>query len=264
MTNDVYERGMQRLQEVLDGPIQRRAPTTEHLLLKAATIAADKGTFEAVISTSSVDREKDIVDPDAMVRALHAWTTTGKLIPLAWDHSTKAEDIIGHVVPASAKAIDNEVHVEGWIDQSIPRGKDAWRLIKSGTLGFSFGYIVLDADRSSDVRTITELDLFEVSATPTPMNNTTRVTAWKSTDPDRDEPPSLDELRARERELDLDGAETLRREIAAHLRDIMTAATNDTHGNGGSTHPDDAKTLRARAEKAAREAGPITVASFDC
>ena len=40
---------------------------------------------------------------------------------------------------SSPKAVDGEVHAAGWIDQSIPRGQEAWRLVKSGTLGFSFG-----------------------------------------------------------------------------------------------------------------------------
>jgi hypothetical protein len=42
----------------------------EHLLLKAATTATDEGTFEAVISTASVDRDGDIVEPTAIAKAL--------------------------------------------------------------------------------------------------------------------------------------------------------------------------------------------------
>ena len=45
----------------------------EHLLLKAATTATDEGIFEAVISTATIDRELDIVEPQAMVDALQKW-----------------------------------------------------------------------------------------------------------------------------------------------------------------------------------------------
>lgn len=154
----------------------------EHLLLKAATTAAtDEGIFEAVISTATVDRDKDIVEPDAMVKALQKWVPTGKLMPLAWGHSTAAADQIGHINPESVKAVEQEVVATGWIDQSTEVGGHAWRLVKSGTLGFSFGYMVLAATkRKGGGLHITELDVFEVSATPIPANGDTRVLDFKS------------------------------------------------------------------------------------
>ena len=147
------------------------------------TTTKDQGIFTAVISASSVDREKDVVDPDGMVRALKRWTSTGKNIPLAWNHSGDADQQIGYVDPASAKAVNGEVQVSGFIDQSSAVGADAWRQVKLGTLGFSFGYLVPDGGaikRSGGGRNIMELDVFEVTATPTPMNNDTRVLAYKS------------------------------------------------------------------------------------
>jgi HK97 family phage prohead protease len=153
----------------------------QHITLKAATLpVTDQGTFDAVISTATIDRENDVVDPDGMVAALHKWTGVGKLIPLAWNHSSEPDDQIGHIDPASAKAVDGEVHASGWIDQSTDNGRHAWRLVKSGTLGFSFGFLIVkSADRADGGRHITELDVFEVTATPTPMNNDTRVIGWK-------------------------------------------------------------------------------------
>jgi HK97 family phage prohead protease len=153
------------------------------MLLKVATTAADEGIFEAVISAATIDREKDIVDPSAMVDALQKWTPTGKKIPLAWNHSSQSADQIGYVDPASARVVKGEVAVSGWIDQSTPVGADAWRLVKMGTLGFSFGYMIPDggaAPRKGGGLHITELDVFEVTATPTPMNNDTRVLGFKA------------------------------------------------------------------------------------
>ncbi len=156
----------------------------EHLLLKAAVSAAtDQGVFEAVVSTATIDRERDIVDPDGMVSALQKWTQTGKNIPLAWNHSGEADKQIGYIDPASAKNVNGEVVVRGWIDQSIPVGKDAWRLVKMGTLGFSFGYLVPQGGsvkRASGGEHIHQLDVFEVTASPTPMNNDTRVLGYKA------------------------------------------------------------------------------------
>jgi phage head maturation protease len=102
---------------------------------------------------------------------------------LAWNHSSKAEDIIGHINPASVKEVNGEVVATGWIDQGTPRGRETWRLAKSATLGFSFGYLTIDAVKRADgVREIRKLDVFEVSATPTPMNNRTRVLSTKAVD----------------------------------------------------------------------------------
>jgi hypothetical protein len=153
----------------------------EQLILKAVTTATDRGTFEAVISTAAADREKDIVNPAGMVRALQKWASTGKKIPLAWNHSGDPDLQIGFIDPHSAKQVGDEVQVTGWIDQTIDAGAHAWRLVKAGTLGFSFGYLILEGTkRKGGGRNIDELDVFEATATPTPMNNDTRVLSYKA------------------------------------------------------------------------------------
>jgi hypothetical protein len=106
----------------------------KHLLLKAATTATDQGTFEAVISTGSVDREGDIVEPSAFITALEKWVTVGKLVPLDYNHSG---EVIGHIDPATARVEGNEVIAKGFIDQAIRSRQGAWRLVKSGTLSRS-------------------------------------------------------------------------------------------------------------------------------
>ena len=168
------------------------------MILKAATTAQDQGIFTAVISTSGIDREKDVVDAGGMVTALHKWVATGKQIPLAWNHSTSADQIIGSINPASAKDVGGEVVVAGRIDMSTDTGAHAWRLIKAGVVGFSFGYLVLNMSaRKGGGRNITELDVFEITATPTPMNNATRVLDFKASvpdpEPDPDDPDDPDD-----------------------------------------------------------------------
>lgn len=159
----------------------------EHLLLKATTVAADEGTFEAVISTASVDRDGDIVEPKAIVAALAKWADLGKLVPLAWDHT---KNVIGHIDPASARVEGQEVVAAGRIDQEAtgPNGENfgelAWRLVKSGTLSFSYGMLIPEGGakkRAGGGLHITALDMFEVSVIPVaPSNNDTRILSWKS------------------------------------------------------------------------------------
>jgi HK97 family phage prohead protease len=151
-----------------------------HFTMKAAATVTDQGVFEAVISTASIDREKDIVEPSAMVAALKKWN---RPIPLAWNHSTDPEDIIGTVEPMTVREVDREVVVGGTVDLESKKGSEAWRSFKSGTVGFSYGYLVPEGGakaREGGGKHIQELDVFEITATPTPMNNDTRVLAVKA------------------------------------------------------------------------------------
>ena len=78
----------------------------ERLAVKAATTVAAKGRSKRLISTEDVDRELDVVDPETMATALQKWN---RPIPLAWNHSTKAEDSVGHIDPESVQVVGGEV-----------------------------------------------------------------------------------------------------------------------------------------------------------
>ena len=152
----------------------------DRLLLKATVTTTDQGTFTAVISTAAADRENDVVIPGAMVESLQAWN---RPIPLDWNHSSDAEDIIGHITPAAVKAVGDEVVADGEVDLDTERGRHVWRLMKRRSIGFSFAYMIIDAVKRADgVREIRKLDVFAVTATPTPMNNATRVLSTKAID----------------------------------------------------------------------------------
>jgi HK97 family phage prohead protease len=157
---------------------QPDAKRREHITLKAVTTTTDQGVFEAVISTEGIDREKDIVSANGMVAALGKWN---RPIPLAWNHRTDAADIFGHIDPASVKNVNGEVVATGQVDLTSDVGKEAWRSFKSRAIGFSFGYLIIAAtERKGGGLNINELDVFEITATPTPMNNETRVLGTKS------------------------------------------------------------------------------------
>jgi HK97 family phage prohead protease len=216
----------------------------QHMTLKAAVATTtDRGIFEAVISTDAVDRENDIVEPAAMVEALNAWTFTGKMVPLHWNHSSEPEDIVGHVNPTSVKAVNGEVHATGWIDQSTDCGQHVWRLAKSGTIGFSFGYMVVNSsDRKGGGKHITKLDVFEVSATPAPMNPDTRVLNTKALeDEDEDRIPSHAAI---ERMLVEEGIISSPASAAAYERADVDSTFTGTGQNGH--HRETTKAIDAR------------------
>lgn len=158
----------------------------ELLQLKATTttVSQEEGVFEAIISTASEDREGDIVSPQGVVMSLLKWVPFGKKLPLSWNHSLAPADIFGYINPESARVYgDNEVSVKGWVDRDTEVGREAWRLVKTGVLGFSYGYLPTNAPKRSDGRkgrNILELDIYEITVTPAPMNGETRILSYKA------------------------------------------------------------------------------------
>lgn len=219
-----------------------RTPGMEHMSLKAATtVATDRGEFEAVISTQAADREKDIVSAHAMVTALRKWN---RPVVFAWNHSTAADHIIGHIDPQSVREVRGEVVAAGRVDLDSTVGREAWRSFKSRSIGFSFGYLVVSATkREGGGRLITALDVFEVSATPTPMNNATRVLAAKSLDAERDNLEHDDDI------------DRVRQEGA----DLIVEAF--AYADAATAHHD--AELRAKSAALIREHAPVRVATFD-
>jgi hypothetical protein len=70
--------------------------------------------------------------------------------------------------------------VEGEVDRETDQGRQVWRSIKSGVTGFSIGYMSESRPRKGGGRTLTEIDLLEISATVRPMHPSARVLDWKS------------------------------------------------------------------------------------
>jgi HK97 family phage prohead protease len=153
----------------------------QHMTLKASALTTDLGQFTALVSTADVDREGDVVLPSAFRHTVERWQQSEKMIPLHWDHGTQPEDIIGHVDPARMAVQSNGLVVGGRVDLDTDRGQQVWRLLKSNTIGFSFGFVMNRSHTRSDgVREISSVDLYEITATYRPTNDRTRVLSTKS------------------------------------------------------------------------------------
>ena len=92
-------------------------------------------------------------------------------------------NVIGSVDPATARETDEGLYVKGRLDlEDSAVAKEAWRSMKDNRVALSFGYLVTgDRKRRDGVRELTELDLFEVTLTPSPANPDTRVLSMKGT-----------------------------------------------------------------------------------
>jgi uncharacterized protein len=74
--------------------------------------------------------------------------------------------------------------VEGQLDITDSAvAREVWRLVKGNAVGLSFGYLVKRDRRSGGVRELLDLDLFEVSLTPAPVNPNARVLSTKGERP---------------------------------------------------------------------------------
>lgn len=152
-----------------------------HKTLSAKTTATDVelGQFTALVSAWGEDREGDVIERTAFDETIAAWRASGKNIPLLHEHSDRA---IGLVDPHSMHADDEGLIVAGEVDRETDQGRQVWKQIKAGTIGFSIGYMSESRPRKSGGRgrILYEIDLLEISATSTPMHPSARALDWKS------------------------------------------------------------------------------------
>jgi uncharacterized protein len=178
----------------------------------ATTRVADRGEFEALAATYAVDRGRDQIVPGAFDATIRRWKDSGRRIPLHWNHGVAAADIIGTVDPASMREVSGGLYVEGRLDlESSDTAREAWRSMKNDAVALSFGYVALQEQRRADgIKELLELDLFEISVTPSPMNPDTRFLSLKSTS----RPVDDDTLRRKwQAFVRLMGSETLARAV---------------------------------------------------
>jgi HK97 family phage prohead protease len=115
------------------------------------------------------DSSGDVVRPGAFARSL----TAAQPVPLLWQHD--AAHPIGTVDHLSEDRRGLRV-IASLADTRT--GRDAAALLKANALtGLSFGYRVRAATPANGVRTLTDLELIEVSLVTFPMQRLARVVA---------------------------------------------------------------------------------------
>jgi HK97 family phage prohead protease len=102
----------------------------------------------------NVDRDGDRIVKGAFAATIDAWQRTGRTLPLHWNHSSAPEDIVGHIDPASMHETDEGLVVKGQLDiDNSDRARQAWRAMKTNSLGLSFGYLTQTGARVRTART---------------------------------------------------------------------------------------------------------------
>lgn len=143
---------------------------------------SEDGMIEGYGSVFGVrDSYSDVVAAGAFKASLAAHKSAGSMPALLWQH--RADEPIG--VWKSMEEDEKGLLVRGQLAMDTVRGREAQSLLKMGALnGLSIGFYSKQwtYDRETDVRTLTEVDLWETSLVTFPANTAARVTAVKSID----------------------------------------------------------------------------------
>jgi HK97 family phage prohead protease len=212
---------------------------------KAATaVTTDLGQFTALAAAWTVDRQGERIARGAFSDTIQRWSSSGKAVPIHWNHKGEASNVIGSVDPASMKETEQGLYVEGQLDiEDSDTAREVWRSVKRGRVSLSFGFLVKAAHDEGDVHVLDEIDLFEVSIVAAPANEDTRIISTKAIHGQHDRP---------------------RGAIAAHFYDLMMAPLDtkraDSEQTNGVPTTDE---LLARAKALGIDPRPIEIKTYE-
>lgn len=142
----------------------------------------EDGTIEGYASVFGVrDSYDDVIAPGAFAATIAAHKAAGTMPAMLWQHdSDKPCGVWTDLVE------DNKgLRIKGKLALATSKGAEAHELIKMSAInGLSIGFIAKtwSYDRDTDVRTLSEIDLWEVSLVTFPANGQARITNVKSAD----------------------------------------------------------------------------------
>lgn len=140
------------------------------------------GTVEGYGSVFGVrDNYDDVIAKGAFMDSLKSHKAAGTMPAMLWQHD--ADKPIG----VWTEMVEDEkgLRIKGQLAMETVKGKEAHALLKMGALnGLSIGFMSKEwaYDRDTEVRTLTAIDLWEVSLVTFPANEKARVTNVKSAD----------------------------------------------------------------------------------
>lgn len=146
-----------------------------------AEVVADDGTFSGYGSVfGNVDSYREIVAPGAFKSSLAEIKTAGDPLPVLWQHNP--DKPIGGYTELTEDS--RGLKVAGFLlKDDVSLAREAYALMKARVVkGLSIGYYVRadSYDEKTSVRTLTELDLREISVVTFPANEEAQVENVKS------------------------------------------------------------------------------------
>lgn len=137
---------------------------------------ADDGTFSGYGSVfGNVDSYREIVAPGAFKASLATIKESGDPLPVLWQH--RPDSPIGGYTDLAED--DRGLKVSGFLlKDDVALAREAYALMKKRVVkGLSIGYYVRadSYDEKTSIRTLTELDLREISVVTFPANEQAQV-----------------------------------------------------------------------------------------
>jgi HK97 family phage prohead protease len=142
--------------------------------IKAMNDDDDFFTFEGLASTfGNTDLVDDVVAKGAFLKSLKQRTPV-----ILWQHNTS--EPIG--MPSEISENDDGLFIKAKLpkDDDLVKGRVIPQMRVGSIRKMSIGYSVKDSDNNGKIRTLKEIDLFEVSLVTFPANPKANVTNFKS------------------------------------------------------------------------------------
>lgn len=140
----------------------------------------DSGAVEGYGSVFGVrDNYDDVIAKGAFAASLAEHKAAGTMPAMLWQHNSDEPIGIWTAMVEDEKGLK----ISGQLALDTVRGKEAHALLKLGALnGLSIGFMSKQwaYDRDTEVRTLIEIDLWEVSLVTFPANEKARVTNVKA------------------------------------------------------------------------------------
>jgi HK97 family phage prohead protease len=138
----------------------------------------DSGRFEGYAAIfDRVDQGRDVVAPGAFRRSLAERGVAS--IKLLWQHDPAEPIGVFEAIAEDKRGL----HVRGRLLLDVQRAREALALIRIGAIdGLSIGYKTIAAtlDAATGIRTLKEVDLWEISLVTFPMQEAARVRRVKA------------------------------------------------------------------------------------
>lgn len=142
--------------------------------------AMDDGSIEGYGSVFGVkDNWDDVIVKGAFIDSLSAHKSAGTMPAMLWQHDDEKPIGVWTEMVEDAKGL----RVKGQLALDTVKGKEAHALLKMGAInGLSIGFISKQwqYDEESEIRTLLQIDLWEVSLVTFPANEKARITNVKA------------------------------------------------------------------------------------
>ena len=128
-----------------------------------------------------VDSYEDSIAKGAFEKSIAEHKSAGTMPAMLWQH--RSDQPIGIWTEMSED--EKGLTLKGRLALDTEKGKEAHALLKMGALnGLSIGFVSKQwaYDRETEIRTLTEIEIWECSVVTFPANSKARITGVKSTD----------------------------------------------------------------------------------